>query len=84
MRKHATCRWRRLLWAHFGPLREDENATTTLEYALLLALIVGVCVVAYQNLGIATSDSVSDSTGELPQPGLIPDPQDPGVAGPDR
>lgn len=51
MRTVGPRRWRRSLW--------DDVATSTLEYALLLALVVVTVWVSYQALGAGTGRSVS-------------------------
>ncbi|MGI5819022.1 MAG: Flp family type IVb pilin [Armatimonadota bacterium] len=54
--KNASKRWRatgiRRCWL-------NERGTTTLEYALMLALIVGAVVLSYQSLGFAVDAEVS-------------------------
>ncbi len=38
----------------------DEDATTSLEYALMLAVISASAVLAYQHLGLAVSDGATE------------------------
>lgn len=48
---------RRLLW--------DEDGPTAVEYAVMLALIVGVCIGAITFLGTATTSSFEDSKTKI-------------------
>jgi pilus assembly protein Flp/PilA len=43
----------------------DESGPTAVEYAVMLAMIVGACIVAITAFGIATSDSFEDSSSKL-------------------
>lgn len=45
----------------------SEDGPTSVEYAIMLALIISVCVVAIRNLGITTSNSMAGVNA-----GLIP------------
>lgn len=45
-------------------VRDDEGATAV-EYAVMLALIVGVCVGAVMSLGNATAASFGDSRDSI-------------------
>ena len=45
---------------------KDEDGLTTVEYALLLALIVVVAITAWTALGTAVCSSVVSTTGALP------------------
>lgn len=47
-------------------LLADECGLTTMEYALLLALLAVGAILAYFNFGRATSDLAMDSTQRLP------------------
>ncbi len=47
-------------------LLTDESGLTTMEYALLLALLAVGAILAYRNFGLATSDLATKSTQELP------------------
>lgn len=60
----------------------DEEALTTMEYALLFALMVGAVVLAYQNLGWLTAESVRESDSALPEPNSGAENPDPGISGP--
>lgn len=53
-------------------LAGDESGLSTVEYALLVALLAVAAIWAYRNLGIATSDLASDSTQQLPGGGDVP------------
>ncbi|MCA9132852.1 MAG: Flp family type IVb pilin [Planctomycetales bacterium] len=44
----------------------DEDGPTTVEYAVLVALIVGVCLSTVQTLATATKDSFDSSVNALP------------------
>jgi len=46
-------------------LFEDENGPTTVEYAVLLALIVAVCVGSVQALSSATGESFNASSNAI-------------------
>ena len=48
---------RRLLW--------DEDGPTAVEYAVMLALIVGVCLASITFLGTATTSSFEDSKTKI-------------------
>ncbi len=43
----------------------DESGPTAVEYAVMLALIVGVCITSVQALATATGDSFETSSTEL-------------------
>jgi len=40
--------------------RTSQKGATLIEYALLLLLIVGACVIGITQLGTATNDAISD------------------------
>lgn len=46
-------------------LYEDEEGATMVEYALLLALIAVVCILAVTNLGTAVKTKMNSSTTAL-------------------
>ena len=46
-------------------LVRDEEAATAVEYAVMLALIVGVCVGAVMSLGNATASSFGTSRDSI-------------------
>jgi pilus assembly protein Flp/PilA len=48
----------RRLWA-------DDSGPTAVEYAVLLALIVGVCLASVQGLARSTGDSFNTSSAQL-------------------
>ena len=43
----------------------DESGPTAVEYAVMLALIVGVCITSVQVLAVNTGDSFNSSSNEL-------------------
>jgi pilus assembly protein Flp/PilA len=43
----------------------DESGPTAVEYAVMLALIVGVCITSVQALARATGDSFDTSSNEI-------------------
>jgi Flp pilus assembly pilin Flp len=45
----------------------DEEGLTSVEYALLLALIVVVALATWQALGSKVNDTVSNVTSRMPQ-----------------
>ena len=47
-------------------LLRDESGLTTMEYALLLALLAVGAILAYRNFGMATSDLAKESSEQLP------------------
>lgn len=49
----------------FRGLWSDEDGLSTIEYAILLTLIVASAVFAWQGLGATTENSVSDSSGMM-------------------
>ena len=51
--------------ARFG---RDERGASLVEYALLVALIAVVCVVALRFLGNTTDDTISDVTSDIDVP----------------
>ncbi len=66
-------------------LWRDEAGVTTLEYALVLALVAAACVVCYQGLAGGTASSVSDGDSaftEIRSGGGVSETSDPGSAGP--
>ena len=50
----------------------DESGLTTVEYALLVAVLAVGAIFAYRHFGQATSDLASDSTQSLPGHGGEP------------
>ena len=46
-------------------VRAEETATVSVEYAILLALIVASAVFAWQGLGATTEDFVSHASGGI-------------------
>jgi pilus assembly protein Flp/PilA len=46
-------------------LLRDEDGPTAVEYAVMLALIVGVCITSVNVLANATGDSFETSSGQL-------------------
>jgi Flp pilus assembly pilin Flp len=50
----------------FAELWKDEEGMTTVEYALLLVLIVTVGILAWQTLGNKVSASVDNVNTQLP------------------
>ena len=54
-----------MLVSLFRRLRNEERGASLVEYALLLALIAMVCIVAVQFLGNSTSSSLSHSTSAM-------------------
>jgi len=46
-------------------LWKDEEGLTTVEYALLLALVVVAGILAWQGLGDTVQNTVSDSSGTI-------------------
>ena len=55
-------------------LLNDESGTSTVEYAILLALVVVAVIVAYRQLGTSTSNLAAGSTEQLPDTGGPPRP----------
>ena len=50
----------------FSNLWNDEEGLTTVEYALLLALVAIAAITAWTTLGQRTSGTVTAATGSLP------------------
>ena len=50
----------------FKTLWKDEDGLTTVEYALLLALVAIAAIAAWTTLGQRTSTTVSSATNNLP------------------
>ncbi|MEN6304915.1 MAG: Flp family type IVb pilin [Armatimonadia bacterium] len=50
----------------FKKLWKDEEGLTTVEYALLLALVAIAAIAAWTTLGQRTSNTVSTATSSLP------------------
>lgn len=50
----------------FKQLWKDEEGLTTVEYALLLALVAIAAITAWTTLGTRTSNTVSTATSSLP------------------
>lgn len=63
-----------LYWQHFcapyirARFGRDERGASLVEYALLVALIAVVCVVALRFLGNTTDDTISDVTSDIDTP----------------
>lgn len=53
-------------------LLRDEGGLTTIEYALLIALLAVDAILAYRHFGLATSDLATESTRQLPGAGQSP------------
>ena len=49
----------------FKNLLRDEDGPTAVEYAVMLALIIAVCIGAVNQMATATADSFDRSAGEL-------------------
>jgi len=52
-----------------GNIWRDQRGVTTLEYALLLALVALCAVVGWQSLGMTTANMVRDNAGQIPNGG---------------
>ena len=50
---------------HLKKLLRDDDGPTSVEYAVMLALIVAVCIGAVQSMANATAGSFDDSAAEL-------------------
>ena len=49
----------------FKSLLRDEDGPTAVEYAVLLALIIAVCIGSVNQMASATAESFDTSAGEL-------------------
>jgi pilus assembly protein Flp/PilA len=49
----------------FKKLLSEEDGPTTVEYAVMLALIVAACIGAVQSMAAATANSFGESAAEL-------------------
>jgi pilus assembly protein Flp/PilA len=56
--------WQYLV-ARFNLQRDDERGASLVEYALLVALIAVVCIVAIQVLGESASEKFSEVGGSI-------------------
>ena len=43
----------------------EEKAATSVEYAIMLTLIIGVCIVGIQVLGIETNDTMTSNSEQI-------------------
>ena len=43
----------------------NEDGPTAVEYAIMLALIAAVCIVAIQSVGTATSEMMNDNATQM-------------------
>jgi pilus assembly protein Flp/PilA len=50
---------------HFLRLVADDDGTTAVEYAVMLALIIAVCISAVSSVGSTNDGSLKDSMGKL-------------------
>ena len=50
----------------FKSLWKDEEGLTTVEYALLLALVAIAAITAWTTLGTNVSNTVTDVSGQMP------------------
>ena len=50
---------------HLKKLLRDEDGPTSVEYAVMLALIVAACIGAVQSMANATASSFDSSAAEL-------------------
>ena len=50
---------------HLKRFLRDDSGPTAVEYAVMLALIVVVCIGAVNSMATATADSFDTSAGEL-------------------
>ena len=46
-------------------LLREEDGPTAVEYAVMLAMIVMVCIVAIRSMGLATAGSFEESANEI-------------------
>lgn len=46
-------------------LLQEETGTTAVEYAVMLALIIAVCITAVSSVGSTNDGSLKDSMGKL-------------------
>jgi pilus assembly protein Flp/PilA len=44
---------------------QEESGTTAVEYAVMLALIIAVCITAISSVGSTNDGSLKDSMGKL-------------------
>lgn len=49
----------------FNKFLAEEDGPTTVEYAIMLAMIIGVCIVAVVYLATKTGDSFDSSSGAI-------------------
>ena len=49
----------------FKKFLAEEEGPTTVEYAIMLAVIIGVCIVAVLHLATKTGDSFESSSGAI-------------------
>lgn len=53
-------------WTHATKrLLAEEDGPTAVEYAVMLALIVGTCIIAIQTMASATGDSFNSSSNAI-------------------
>jgi len=52
-------------FSHLKRFLRDESGPTAVEYAVMLALIVAVCIGAIRTAGQATADSFDNSANEI-------------------
>ncbi len=43
----------------------DEQAATSVEYAIMLALIIGVCIIGIQVLGLETNNTMTSNSEQI-------------------
>jgi pilus assembly protein Flp/PilA len=55
-------------WHLLKRLIASEDGPTAVEYAVMLALILLVCLVAIRNFGTTTSDSLRNSANSISNP----------------
>lgn len=53
------------MFSHLKRFLRDESGPTAVEYAVMLALIVVVCIASINQMANATADSFDESAAEL-------------------
>lgn len=57
--------WQRVIWFLQGSLDRDERGSSVVEYALLLALLAVVCLLALDYLGGQTAGGYSEAATSI-------------------
>lgn len=65
---------KKTVWKQIRNFLKDEEGATAVEYGVMVALIIAVCIAAIYGIGTQVSDSFTDVKGKLENPSGAPAP----------